>query len=85
MNCYGRDLRRIPPPDRVDLQWLLEAFAHRKADSPFFKTEGFTRHAGTAVLQQQIESGMTDQQIRESWAGKLQAFKTIRARYLTYD
>ena len=85
VNCYGRDLRRIQPPDRVDLQWLLEAYAHRKEESPFFKTEGFTRHAGTAMLQQQIESGMTGQQIRESWAEKLQAFKTIRARYLTYD
>jgi hypothetical protein len=37
------------------------------------------------MLQQQIESGMTGQQIRESWAEKLQAFQTIRARYLTYD
>ncbi len=63
----------------------MEAYAHREADSPFFKTVGFTKHAGTEKLQEQIEAGWTAAQIRQSWSEKLQAFQAIRGRYLLYD
>jgi uncharacterized protein YbbC (DUF1343 family) len=83
--CHGRDLSRVPPPDAVDLTWLIEAFMHREAGSQFFKTEGFTKHAGTAALQRQIEAGQSADEIRGGWEGPLQAFKKIRAKYLIYE
>lgn len=83
--CRGRDLSAVIPPDAVDLKWLLEAYTYRDANSEFFKTEGFTKHAGTKLLQKQIAAGMTLAQIREKWQGPIEAFKKIRAKYLIYD
>jgi len=82
--CYGRDLREVEPPRAVDLSWLIEAYAHRAAGSEFFLTDGFTKHAGTARLQQQIEAGLSAEEIRASWQADLQAFGAIRNLYLRY-
>ncbi|MCO5725298.1 exo-beta-N-acetylmuramidase NamZ family protein [Robiginitalea marina] len=83
--CYGRDLSGVTPPDAVDLQWLLEAYAYREKGSEFFNPGGFTRHAGTAALQKQIEAGWDADQIRAGWQEGLEAFKNIRKGYLLYD
>ena len=82
--CHGRDLSEVDPPKGVDLGWLIEAYRHRMPDAPFFNTDGFTKHAGTALLQQQIESGLEMDAIRESWRPKLEAFREIREKYLLY-
>ncbi len=82
--CYGRDLQAVDPPRGVDLGWLIEAYNHRLPDAPFFNTDGFTKHAGTAQLQQQIEAGLDMEAIRESWRPKHEAFKEIREKYLLY-
>jgi uncharacterized protein YbbC (DUF1343 family) len=82
--CFGRDLSQVAPPNAVDLKWLIEAYAHRDSAVDFFKTEGFTKHAGTAELQRQIEAGMTATQIREKWQDQLEVFKKTRAKYLLY-
>lgn len=82
--CYGRDLREADPPRAVDLRWLLEAYRHRAEGSEFFLTEGFTKHAGTATLQKQIEGGLSAEEIRASWQAGLEAFSAVRARYLRY-
>jgi uncharacterized protein YbbC (DUF1343 family) len=83
--CRGRDLSAVSTPDAVDLKWLVEAYTYRETNADFFKTEGFTKHAGTTVLQEQIEDGMTASEIRETWQGPLEDFKRIRAKYLIYD
>ena len=85
LECHGRDLRAVTPPDSVDLSWLVEAFTYRDPAVPFFKTSGFTKHAGTENLQKQIEAGWDAARIRTSWQESLQAFLKIRAKYLIYD
>jgi hypothetical protein len=35
-------------------------------------------------LQQQIKDGLTEQQIRESWAKGLEEYTVIRKKYLLY-
>ena len=82
--CHGRDLRNVEPPRAVNLEWLIEAYTHRDPESEFFLTSGFTRHAGTAELQRQIENGMQMEEIRSSWQPGLEAFRAIRAKYLRY-
>ncbi|MBC2839692.1 DUF1343 domain-containing protein [Robiginitalea sp. SC105] len=84
VRCHGKDLRQVEPPKAVDPRWLIEAFTFRDTGSEFFITSGFTRHAGTALLQQQIEGGMNAEAIRESWKPGLEAFRAVRARYLRY-
>ena len=83
--CHGRDLRQVTPPDAVDLTWLVEAYTYRDPASPFFKTAGFTKHAGTEQLQQQIEAGWDAKRIRASWQESLETFKKTRQKYLIYD
>ena len=85
LTCHGRDLSKVNPPDAVDLKWLLEAYTYRDPDAPFFKTSGFTRHAGTELLQKQIEAGWDAARIQTSWQEPLEAFKKIREKYLIYD
>ncbi len=82
--CIGKDLSSEIPPKTVDLQWIIEAFQNREEGSEFFITSGFTRHAGTTVLQQQIESGMSWSAIRQSWQPALEEFNAIRVKYLRY-
>ena len=82
--CIGRNLTEELPPKAVDLSWLIEAYQHREQGSAFFITSGFTKHAGTTLLQQQIEGGMSWEAIQRSWQPALQEFKTIRAKYLNY-
>ena len=85
LECHGRDLRAVTPPDSVDLNWLVEAYTYRDPAVPFFKTSGFTKHAGTENLQKQIETGWDANRIRTSWQESLQVFLKIRAKYLIYD
>jgi uncharacterized protein YbbC (DUF1343 family) len=70
---------------RVSLQWLLDAYVHTTDKELFFNTNGFTKHAGTETLQQQIEAGWTEERIRAGWLEDLERFKKIRASYLLYD
>ena len=82
--CYGQDLSQHPRMDSVSLKWLIDAYKHSKDQSRFFKTSGFTKHAGTAKLQSAIETGLSEGDIRKSWQADLDRFKTVRAKYLIY-
>lgn len=44
----------------------------------------FPKLAGTNDLQQQIENGVSEEDIRKSWEPGLQRFKNIRKKYLLY-
>jgi len=83
--CNGLDLREAPQLDKVDLSWIIDAYHHYTKKEAFFNTKNFTAHAGTAVLQQQIENGLSAEEISESWKPDLEAFKKTRAKYLIYD
>jgi len=81
--CYGKDLRRITPPEGIYLDWILEAYRqHRNKEKFFYK--GFERIAGTGALRKQIEAGLPAEEIKKSWQPGLEKFKTVRERYLIY-
>ena len=82
--CYGEDLGEHPHMDSVSLKWLITAYQQCEDKSKFFKTSGFTKHAGTAALQSAIEAGLEEKEIRNSWKSDLDRFKKIRAKYLLY-
>ncbi|MEX0316111.1 MAG: exo-beta-N-acetylmuramidase NamZ domain-containing protein [Allomuricauda sp.] len=83
--CYGKDLADTKRMDSVSLQWLLDAYNSSVDKSKFFRTNSFTKHSGTSELQKQIESGLTEQEIKTSWQKELQSFKRIREKYLIYN
>ena len=81
--CHGVDLSDEDRLDKVNLEWLIDAFQKTPKDKAFFgKT--FTIHAGNENLRKQIESGMNAEEIRLTWEPQLEKFKTIRAKYLIY-
>ena len=83
--CYGKDLSKVPKMNGVSLNWIIDAYKNTKDKTKVFNTSGFTKHAGTAKLQQQIEAGLSEEEIKASWQPDLDKFKKIRAKYLLYD
>jgi uncharacterized protein YbbC (DUF1343 family) len=83
VECYGEDLTAIPKIDKLELKWLLKAY-NETADKTKFFNSFFTKLAGTKKLQEQIESGMSEDEIRESWKNGLNDFKKMRKPYLIY-
>ena len=83
--CYGKDLSEFPKMSGVSLSWIIDAYKNTKDKTKVFNTNGFTKHAGTEKLQQQIEADLSEEEINISWQSDLDKFKKIRAKYLLYD
>ncbi len=81
--CYGEDLSESPKVSKLELKWLLKAYKETADKSKFF-IPFFTKLAGTKKLQQQIESGMSENEIRATWTKGLEDFKKIRKNYQIY-
>ena len=81
--CFGEDLSKIEKVNRLELNWLLKAYNETADKSKFFNSF-FTKLAGTKKLQQQIESGISENEIRTSWQEGLEQFKKMRKQYLIY-
>ncbi|TFG79274.1 MAG: DUF1343 domain-containing protein [Flavobacteriales bacterium] len=83
--CFGKDLSNMARISEVRLHWLIDAYAHALDKKKVFNENGFTKHAGTAILQQQIEAGLSEPEIKATWQTDLEKFKKIREKYLLYD
>ena len=81
--CFGENLVSHPRLDKLELKWLLKAYHHYPEKDNFFK-KGFVKLAGTKSLQEQIQKGWSEEEIRRSWEPELSAFKAIRKKYLLY-
>ena len=88
-NCFGKLVASTPDEalkmidKRIQLKWLIEAY-HWYPEPQNFFIPFIEKLAGNDVLQQQITSGKTEDEIRESWQMDLKAFKKIRKKYLCY-
>lgn len=82
--CYGKDLTETKYLSKLDLSFLIDAYKQTPKNKAFFgKT--FTIHAGTKKLQQQLEQGLSEIEIRKTWEKDLEEFKKIREQYLMYE
>lgn len=81
--CYGEDLSAVPKVSQLELKWLIKAYKETSDKSKFFNSF-FAKLAGTKQLQQQIEAGASEKEIRKSWDKGLNDFKEIREKYLIY-
>ena len=81
--CYGEDLSKIDKIKQLELKWLINAYKITLDKSKFFNAF-FTKLAGTKKLQQQIEAGNSEVEIRKSWESGLAGFKMMRSKYLIY-
>jgi uncharacterized protein YbbC (DUF1343 family) len=89
--CAGWDLtefggKRIQEAQALILDWIVNAYRDFPNQDKFFLKNGFfEKLAGTDVLRQQIERGLTADQIRASWSSELGAFNAKRKKYLLYE
>jgi len=80
--CYGWDLRNVEPP-RLTLRYLLEAYQLVQDKEGFF-LNGFNLRSGYSELIDQIKEGLTEQEIKDSWADDLKQYQQLRSNYLLY-
>ena len=81
--CHGYNLIGTKHLSKIDLSFLLNAYQQTTKEETFFG-ETFTIHAGTEKLQQQIEQGLSETEIKKTWQKGLADFKKIRSKYLIY-
>ena len=81
--CYGVDLSKQKFQKKVNLTWLLDAYAKTENKNDFFGNS-FTIHAGNTNLRKQIESNTPLNEIENSWEEDIENFKLIREKYLLY-
>ena len=83
--CYGVDLSKVKAERRFTLKYIMDAYKNTTDKLKFFNTPNFTTHAGTAKLQQQIEAGLSEIEIKASWKADIEAYKKVRDMYLIYN
>jgi uncharacterized protein YbbC (DUF1343 family) len=88
VECFGTDFRNyntnaLRKSKQLNLSWLLAFYQNFPNKSQFFIAY-FTQLAGTNQLRKQIEAGLNEEQIRQSWEPALSKFKLTREKYLLY-
>ncbi|UPQ79817.1 DUF1343 domain-containing protein [Flavobacterium azooxidireducens] len=81
--CYGENLSTVQKVNRLELKWLIKAY-NSTADKKTFFNSFFVKLAGTKKLQEQIEEGVSEIEIRKSWEKGLEEFMKVRGKYLIY-
>ena len=83
-NCFGENLSLEPKNTRFTLSWLIKYYKiYNKED--FFTSESFfDKLAGNATLRQQLQNGLTEEEIKKTWEPELDAYKKMREKYLLY-
>lgn len=93
--CYGLDLREFDMSDlmkdrKINISWMMELYKAYPDKSKFFdRTQSnqmgdINKLAGVYDFKKQIESGMSEEEIRKTWEPGLSAYKQTRAKYLIY-
>lgn len=92
LKCYGWNLNGSNEEvlkmvdGKIQLKYFLEAYkAFPGKDTFFLKNNFIDKLAGTDAFQQQIKSGLSEEEIRKSWQPGLEAFKVVRKKYLLYE
>ncbi len=88
--CYGIDLsetdfKKQYQKQQLNLTYLQDAYANYPNKKAFFlKNRFIDKLSGSDQLRKQIESGVSEKEIRKSWEKDLDSFKQIRKKYLLY-
>jgi uncharacterized protein YbbC (DUF1343 family) len=93
--CYGLDLRNydvnlLRKSKRINIDWMIELYKAYPDKQKFFdRTQSnqmgnIDRLAGVSEFKEQIASGKSVKQIRDSWEPGLAKYKIMRKKYLLY-
>jgi uncharacterized protein YbbC (DUF1343 family) len=94
--CYGLDLRnydttKLRKAKTINLSWIIELYKASTQKENFFNTKlskemgTIEKLVGVEDFRQQIIAGKSEQEIRASWQPGLNAYKTMRKKYLLYN
>lgn len=84
--CYGLDLRNENLETKFTLKYLIFFFNNFKNKGHFItRKRWFNLLSGNSELQKQILSGMSEDEIRETWQKDLINYKKKREKYLLYE
>ncbi len=86
--CFGTDLRnaiknKLVPVPKLNLGWVIDAYRNYPEKDKFF-TPYFDVLASGTTIREQIQKGMTAEEIRATWKEGLERFGKIRSKYLLY-
>ena len=87
-SCSGYDFTNRSEEElragaKLDLSYLFEFYQALPDKKSFFNTY-FNTLAGNTALRQQITDGVSEKEIRQSWAFDLDRFMKVREKYLLY-
>lgn len=82
-NCFGLDLSTTKKLNEINLNWLIDTYRVSQNKKDFFNSF-FLKLSGTSLLQEQIQQGLTQKQIKATWQKGLQKYNTMRKNYLLY-
>lgn len=70
---------------QLNLHWLIHFYKiNNPEDGPYFK-DFFYKLSGNTTLRKQIESGLSEEEIRKTWQPGIEAFLKQRVPYLLYE
>lgn len=86
--CHGKNLTEYAHnyqnnEQKLNLSWILDARTQLKDDDKFFNNY-FIKLVGVADMQQKIDSGASEDEIRSSWKSGIDNYLIIREKYLIY-
>ncbi|MBR8765632.1 exo-beta-N-acetylmuramidase NamZ family protein [Porphyromonas levii] len=86
MLCYGPTLQLREWHKGINLEVIIEAYQASKQYGIDFvnRKSTFNLLAGNGTLYQQIMAGLSAEEMRQSWAKDLDAYRALRAKYLLY-
>lgn len=89
MLCRGRDLSGLDDEEiiaaGINLEYLLDAYGQIGRDNPAFFRNSFERLIGRGDIRKMIEDGLGAEEIKATWKGDVESFKTLRRKYLLYQ
>ncbi|GAA5039611.1 hypothetical protein GCM10011506_39050 [Marivirga lumbricoides] len=81
--CYGIIFKEKDVEGGFSLKYLIEFYNEFEEKKAFFNNF-FVKLAGTKELQQQIEAGFNEEDIRMGWKADLESYHKMRESYLIY-
>jgi uncharacterized protein YbbC (DUF1343 family) len=82
--CHGLDLSKTENLSSLNFNWLIDAYNATSEKDKFFREKSFNILAGTNKLKEQIEQGLSFEDIKATWQNDLSEFKKTREKYLIY-
>lgn len=84
--CYGKSFKELPPRKPFDVALFIEYYqlANRIGYKVVDRKRTFELLVGNKHLLNQIEKGMTAEEIEATWQRDLDEYRTLRKKYLLY-